>query len=199
MVHFDYITLIWKIYPQVSVVYNIETIHAKVGAYFTVLCINMWKNMKIPFLVTKRGQNLILISDSDPRPPNCIWLYLLLSFQSDCNIENLRGGKPPFPPPLAPVRSPGGGRPQSTWFPFLLRCLVLSSCEMSTHIFTYSIYWTLAYTHNNVWNSGYWTLPHQCKSIYSILLDLHYIFYLFSAGPLYKFCALGHNRIQDWA
>ena len=100
---------------------------------------------------------------------------------------------------VAAVRRTLGGRPQSTWFPFLLRCLVLSSCEMSTHIFTYSIYWTLDYTHNNVWNSGYWTLPHQCKSIYSILLDLHYIFYLFSAGPLYKFCALGHNRIQDWA
>ena len=125
MFHFDYITLIWKIYPQVSVVYNIETIHAKVGAYFTVLCINMWKNMKIPFLVTKRGQNLILISDSDPRPPNCIWLYLLLFFQSGWNIENLRGGL---------SASPSGGRPRVVW---------LSCFRYRYYFFIFTYIWIL--------------------------------------------------------
>ena len=97
MIHIDYITIISYIHTHSSISHNVETIHPKVITYFTVLCINVWKKVKIPFLVTKRGQNLISISDSDPRPPNCIWLYLLLSFQSDWNIENLRGGNP-LPP-----------------------------------------------------------------------------------------------------
>ena len=50
------------------------------------------KQDKIPFLVTKRGQNLIWKSDPNPRPLNCVWTYLLLSSQNARNIENLRGG-----------------------------------------------------------------------------------------------------------
>ena len=51
----------------------------------------------IPFWVTKRGQIYISRSDSDPRPPICIWLYLSLSFQNDWNMGNLEGGNRPFP------------------------------------------------------------------------------------------------------
>ena len=44
------------------------------------------KNDKIPFLVTKRGQILNLISDLDPRLKNVVWLYLLLLHESDQNM-----------------------------------------------------------------------------------------------------------------
>ncbi len=58
------------------------------------------KKQKIPFLVTKRGQKLILISNSDPRPPSCVQFHLLLSLQSDRIIPVEGGGKNDrFPPP----------------------------------------------------------------------------------------------------
>ena len=37
---------------------------------------------KIPFLVTKRSQKFNLTNFSHPRPPNCVWIYLLLLTQN---------------------------------------------------------------------------------------------------------------------
>ena len=77
---------------------------AVVGPYKvrSLFCTKTLKNDVIQFLVTKSGQNWIWTSDPNPRPPNCMWTYLLLSSQNDRNIENLRGDeKPIFSPPPA--------------------------------------------------------------------------------------------------
>ena len=58
--------------------------------------------------------------------------------------------------------------------------------HLTTRIITYEIQGTELYLIN-------------VNQFTQFFLIYHYIFYLFSAGPLYKFCALGHNRIQDWA
>ena len=42
------------------------------GNIDTYLLISCFKIPKIPFLVTKRGQNVNLISDLDPRPKDCV-------------------------------------------------------------------------------------------------------------------------------
>ena len=50
------------------------------------------KKHKIPFLVTKRGQIQNPRSDSNSRPKHCGYLYLLISFENECNRNILGGG-----------------------------------------------------------------------------------------------------------
>ena len=58
--------------------------------------------MKIPFWVTKRGQNSNPRSGKNPRPSNCIGTYLLLFHQHGQNIPVGGGCKTLYdlPPPL---------------------------------------------------------------------------------------------------
>ena len=41
MIHIDYITIIYYIHTHSSISHSAETIHPKIIAYFTVLCINV--------------------------------------------------------------------------------------------------------------------------------------------------------------
>ena len=41
MIHIDYITIIYYIHAHSSISHNAETIHPKIIAYFSVLCINV--------------------------------------------------------------------------------------------------------------------------------------------------------------